>query len=71
MSGATRLPGDLAICPLVYPDARYALFAGFSLVTSIAEGLTYETANGEERTVSRRALYNAFRAHHAGQAETA
>jgi DNA invertase Pin-like site-specific DNA recombinase len=34
-------------------------------VTSIAKNLTYETASGEERTVSRRALYNAFRAHDA------
>ena len=35
-------------------------------VTSIAKGLTYKTAGGAERTVSRRALYNAFRAHDAG-----
>jgi hypothetical protein len=40
-------------------------------VTSIAKGLTYKTASGEERTVSRRALYNAFKAHDADQAETA
>jgi len=40
-------------------------------VTSIAKGLTYKTASGEERTVSRRALYNAFKAHDAEQAETA
>ncbi|MER6002831.1 recombinase family protein [Nonomuraea angiospora] len=31
-------------------------------VASIAKGLTYKTAGGEERTVSRRALYNAFKA---------
>jgi DNA invertase Pin-like site-specific DNA recombinase len=31
-------------------------------VTSIAKNLKYETPSGEERTVSRRALYNAFRA---------
>jgi DNA invertase Pin-like site-specific DNA recombinase len=36
-------------------------------VTSIAKGLTYKTASGEERTVSRRALYNAFKAHDAHQ----
>ena len=41
-------------------------------VTSIAKGLTYKTAGGEEeRTVSRRALYNAFKAHDAELAETA
>jgi DNA invertase Pin-like site-specific DNA recombinase len=40
-------------------------------VTGIAKGLTYKTASGEERTVSRRALYNAFKAHDAEQAETA
>lgn len=34
-------------------------------VTSIAKGLTYKTASGEERTVSRRSLYNAFKAHDA------
>ena len=34
-------------------------------VTSIARALTYKTAVGEERTVSRRALYNAFKAHDA------
>jgi hypothetical protein len=35
-------------------------------------GLTYKTADGEEeRTVSRRALYNAFKAHDAELAETA
>lgn len=37
-------------------------------VTSIARGLTYKTADGQERTVSRRALYNAFRAHDAEHA---
>ncbi|MGH3199668.1 MAG: hypothetical protein ACRDNT_27960 [Streptosporangiaceae bacterium] len=37
-------------------------------MTGIARGLTYTTAGGAERTVSRRALYNAFRAHDAGQA---
>jgi DNA invertase Pin-like site-specific DNA recombinase len=37
-------------------------------VTSIARGLAYKTAGGQERTVSRRALYNAFRAHDAEQA---
>ena len=37
-------------------------------VTSIARGLTYKTAGGQERTVSRRALYNAFRAHDTEQA---
>jgi hypothetical protein len=37
-------------------------------VTSIARGLTHKTAGGQERTVSRRALYNAFRAHDAEQA---
>jgi DNA invertase Pin-like site-specific DNA recombinase len=31
-------------------------------VTSIARGLPYKTAGGQERTVSRRTLYNAFRA---------
>jgi DNA invertase Pin-like site-specific DNA recombinase len=36
--------------------------------TSIARGLTYKTAGGQERTVSRRALYNAFRAHDTEQA---
>lgn len=36
-------------------------------VTSIAKGLTYKTASGEERTVSRRALYNAFKAHDASE----
>jgi hypothetical protein len=30
-------------------------------VTSIAKGLTYKTASGQERTVSRRALYNGSR----------
>jgi len=40
-------------------------------VTSIAKGLTYKTAGGDERTVSRRALYNAFKAHDAELAETA
>lgn len=39
-------------------------------VTSIAKELTYKTASGEERTVSRRALYNAFRAHDASQAQS-
>jgi hypothetical protein len=34
----------------------------------IARGLTYKTAGGQERTVSRRALYNAFRAHDTEQA---
>ena len=34
-------------------------------------GLTYKTAGGGERTVSRRALYNAFKAHDAELAETA
>lgn len=40
-------------------------------VTSIAKGLIYKTASGEERTVSRRALYNAFKAHDAERAEPA
>ncbi|MGH3421151.1 MAG: recombinase family protein, partial [Streptosporangiaceae bacterium] len=41
-------------------------------VTSIARGLTYKTAGGQERTVSRRALYNAFRSYDTEQAaETA
>jgi DNA invertase Pin-like site-specific DNA recombinase len=40
-------------------------------VTRIARGLTYKTAGGGERTVSRRALYNAFKAHDAELAETA
>jgi DNA invertase Pin-like site-specific DNA recombinase len=40
-------------------------------VTSIARGLTYKTAAGEERTVSRRALCNAFKAHDAQRAEPA
>ena len=40
-------------------------------VTAIAKGLTYKTANGEERTVSRRALYNAFKTHDAERAEAA
>lgn len=40
-------------------------------ITSIAKGLTYKTASGEERTVSRRALYNAFKAHGAERAEAA
>jgi hypothetical protein len=39
-------------------------------VTSIAEGLTYKTASGQERTVSRRALYNAFKAYDAERSET-
>jgi DNA invertase Pin-like site-specific DNA recombinase len=39
-------------------------------VTSIAKNLTYKTAAGEQRTVSRRALYNAFKAHNAERAET-
>jgi DNA invertase Pin-like site-specific DNA recombinase len=39
-------------------------------VTSIAKGLTYKTASGEERTVSRRALYNAFKTHDAERAPT-
>lgn len=34
-------------------------------VTSIAKGLTYKTASGGERAVSRRALYNASTAHDA------
>jgi DNA invertase Pin-like site-specific DNA recombinase len=37
-------------------------------VTSIAKGLTYKTAGGQERIVSRRALYNAFKAHDAERA---
>jgi DNA invertase Pin-like site-specific DNA recombinase len=37
-------------------------------VTSIAKGLTYTTAGGQQRTVSRRALYNAFAAYDAEQA---
>ena len=37
-------------------------------VTSIARGLTYKTAGGQERMVSRRAPYNAFRAHDTEQA---
>lgn len=40
-------------------------------VTSIAKSLTYKTAGGEERTVSRRALYNAFKTHDAERAEAA
>ncbi|MFI7671537.1 recombinase family protein [Nocardia sp. NPDC049526] len=40
-------------------------------VTSIAKGLMYKTASGEERTVSRRALYNAFKAYDAERASTA
>jgi hypothetical protein len=40
-------------------------------VTSIAKGLTYKTASGEEWTVSRRALYNAFKEHDDRQASTA
>ena len=39
-------------------------------VTSIAKGLTYKTASGQERTVSRRALYNAFKAYDADRSET-
>jgi DNA invertase Pin-like site-specific DNA recombinase len=39
-------------------------------VTSIAKGLTYKTASGQERTVSRRALYNAFKAYDAERSET-
>jgi hypothetical protein len=35
------------------------------------KGLIYKTASGEERTVSRRALYNAFKAHDAERAEPA
>ena len=38
-------------------------------VTSIAKRLTYKTASGEERTVSRRVLYNSFKAHDAERAE--
>ncbi len=38
---------------------------------SIAKGLTYKTASGDERTVSRRALYNAFKAHDADRTESA
>jgi DNA invertase Pin-like site-specific DNA recombinase len=34
-------------------------------VTSIAKGLIYTTAGGQQRTVSRRALYNAFAAYNA------
>jgi hypothetical protein len=37
-------------------------------VTSIARGLVYKTASGQELTVSRRTLYNAFRANDAEQA---
>lgn len=40
-------------------------------VTSIAKSPTYKTAGGEERTVSRRALDNAFKAHDAERAEPA
>jgi len=40
-------------------------------VASIAKGLTYKTASGDERTVSRRALYNAFKAHDAERTESA
>jgi DNA invertase Pin-like site-specific DNA recombinase len=40
-------------------------------VTSIARGLTYKTADGEERTVSRRALYNAFKAYDAERTASA
>jgi DNA invertase Pin-like site-specific DNA recombinase len=40
-------------------------------VTNIANSLTYKTASGEERTVSRRALYNAFKAYDAERAEPA
>lgn len=39
-------------------------------VASIAKNLTYGTAGGAKRTVSRRALCNAFKAHGAGQAES-
>ena len=39
-------------------------------VTSIAKDLTYKTASGQERTVSRRALYNAFKAYDAERSET-
>ena len=39
-------------------------------VTSIAKSLTYKTASGLERTVSRRALYNAFKAYEAERSET-
>ncbi len=38
---------------------------------SIAKGLTYKTATGDERTVSRRALYNSFKAHDADRTESA
>ena len=40
-------------------------------VTSIAKGLTYKTASGKERSVSRAALYNAFKEHDAQRAEPA
>lgn len=40
-------------------------------VTSIAKGLTYKTASGEERTVSRRTLYHAFKTHDAERASIA
>jgi DNA invertase Pin-like site-specific DNA recombinase len=40
-------------------------------VTSIAKSLTYKTAGGEERTVSRRALYNAFKTHDAERVDPA
>jgi hypothetical protein len=40
-------------------------------VTSIAIGLRYKTASGQQRTVSRRALYNAFKAYDAQRAEAA
>lgn len=40
-------------------------------VTSIAKSLTYKTAGGEERPVSRRALYNAFKAHDAERVDPA
>jgi len=39
-------------------------------VTSIVKGLTYKTASDQERTVSRRALYNAFKAYDAERSET-
>jgi DNA invertase Pin-like site-specific DNA recombinase len=39
-------------------------------VTSIAKNLKYETTSGEERTVSRRGLYNALKTHDIERAET-
>lgn len=46
------------------------LLATASVLLRLAKGLTYKTASGEERTVSRRALYNAFKAYDAERSET-